>query len=129
MFSMTCGHCQEIYKEITSANRESWPRIVLLNFGKEFEQTYFFNQAGGHEHPHYLTEDYIQFNKWLEGDGFPRILAMENGKLLKSWDIDTYTKESLFSFYGVTEAAPKSDGLNLKKKDDLDDLDGKNPWD
>lgn len=127
MFSMTCSHCQEIYKEICDAKDGGWPRIVLLNFGKDFEQKYFFNQAGNHQYPHILTEDYIKFNKWLEGEGFPRILAMEDGQIKGSWNLDSYSKESLFGFYGIKEVE-KDNGFPLKKKEDSG-IDSKNPWD
>lgn len=129
MFSMTCGHCQETIKEICKAKDGGWPPITLLNFGKEFEQKYFFSQAGNCKYPHLLTEDYMQFNKWLEGEGFPRILAIENGKVVKSWDIDSYSKESLFKFYGIKEAKSDNQLITPPKKTDDDPLEKKNPWD
>ena len=130
MFSMTCGHCQEIYKTICQAKSDpNWPSIALINFGKDFEQQYFFNQAGGCKHPHLRTEDYVQFNKWLEGEGFPRILAIENNKIVKSWDIDSYTEEGLFQFYGIPKKEESSGGIKLQGSGEGLNLQGKNPWD
>ncbi|MBI1306841.1 MAG: hypothetical protein GC181_09555 [Bacteroidetes bacterium] len=131
MFSMTCSHCQEIYRDMCKTNGDAgWPKTVLINFGKDFEQKYFFTQAGGCEKPHYRTEDYVQFNKWLEGEGFPRILAIENGVIKKSWNLDSYTKEDFFNFYGIKEKKTEDGGIKLQKpNNDGDGLQGKNPWD
>lgn len=129
MFSMSCGHCQEIYKEFCAIKPSSpWPRTAMLNFGKDFEQKYFFNQGGGN-HPHILTEDYMKFNRWLEGEGFPRILAISNGKVVKSWNVDTYTKRSLLEHYGVTEVKDDNPLKLQKSTDQLDQTEKKNPWD
>ncbi len=129
MFSMTCGHCQESYKEMCEISQyASLPTIHLVNFGKEFEQQYFFNQAGGCSHRYYRTEDYTRFNRLLEGKGFPRIIAYKDGKIVNEWDIDSYNKESFMKFYGIEEKKEESGGLQLKKKDDLDDEFKDDPW-
>jgi uncharacterized membrane protein YphA (DoxX/SURF4 family) len=130
MFSMTCGHCQESYKEMCEISQyASLPTIHLVNFGKEFEQQYFFNQAGGCTHRYYRTEDYTMFNRLLEGKGFPRIIAYKDGKIVNEWDIDSYNKESFMKFYGIEEKKKEeSGGLQLQKKDDLDDEFSDDPW-
>lgn len=133
MFSMTCGHCQEAYKEICGISQyaaSKLPNIYLVNYGKEFEQSYFFNQAGNCKHAHVRTEDYTRFNRLLEGKGFPRMIAFKDGKIVKEWDIDTYNKEVFMKFYGIEEKK-KEDGLIIQKKDDNsweDDELEKNPW-
>ncbi len=129
LFSMTCGHCQESYKEMCELSKNaSLPKLYLINFGKEFEQKYFFNQAGGCKHPYYRTEDYTEFNRMLQGKGFPRILALKDGKIVQDWDIDTYNKDVFTKHFGIKEK-PKEEPL-IKKNDDNDINDlGGNPWD
>lgn len=130
LFSMTCGHCQESFKEMCEMKQYAGlPVIHLVNFGKEFEQNYFFNQAGNCKPPYLRTEDYTQFNRLLEGKGFPRIIAVKDGKIVNEWNIDSYNKESFMKFYGIKEKEESGDGLKLQKKDDdsFDEFE-KKPW-
>lgn len=129
LFSMTCGHCQESYKEICEMTAYAkMPNIHLVNYGKDFEQKYFFNQAGGCQYPYVRTEDYTQFNRLLEGKGFPRIMVFKDGKVVKDWNIDTYNRDVFMEYFKIEEKKEDSGGLNLQKKDDDLDLGG-NPWD
>ena len=129
LFSMTCGHCQESYKEICEMTAYAkMPNIHLVNYGKDFEQKYFFNQAGGCQYPYIRTEDYTQFNRLLEGKGFPRVMVFKDGKVVKDWNIDTYNRDVFMEYFKIEEKKEESDGLNLQKKDDDLDLGG-NPWD
>lgn len=131
LFSMTCGHCQESYKEMCELSAfATLPKLYLVNYGKEFEQKYFFNQAGNCNHPFIRTEDYTKFNRLLEGKGFPRILALKNGKIVQDWNIDSYSKQVFMDHFGIEETNQNADdsGLNLKKKDEtLEGLE-KMPW-
>jgi uncharacterized membrane protein YphA (DoxX/SURF4 family) len=130
LFSMTCGHCQESYKELCELSAfATLPKLYLVNYGAEFEQKYFFNQAGDCNHPHIRLEDYTKFNRLLEGKGFPRILALKDGKIVQDWDIDSYSKDAFMLHFGLEETDKNAtDGLNLKKQDDgFDDFE-KKPW-
>ncbi len=129
LFSMTCGHCQEVYKEICGFSAYAkMPQVYLLNFGKEFEQKYFFNQAGNCTHPYFRTEDYTLFKRMLEGESFPRILAIKDGKIVKTWNLDTYTRESFMKHYNLTEKPTKKDGLDLQKPGNWGGSEEKKPW-
>jgi len=129
MFSMTCGHCQDSYKEMCAMKDDpELPEIYLINYGKVSEQQYFFLQAGSEGHPHIRTEDYTGFNRLLQGKGFPRMMVFSKGKVVKEWNIDSYNKQGFMDYFGIKEKE-KEGGLNLKKKDDLDDEFGSNPWD
>ena len=130
LFSMTCGHCQESYKELCELSAfASLPKLYLINYGQEFEQKYFFNQAGNCRHAHVRTEDYTKFNRLLQGKGFPRILALKDGKIVQDWNIDTYSKDAFMKHFKIEETNKNAeDGLNLQKKDDgFDDFE-KQPW-
>jgi uncharacterized membrane protein YphA (DoxX/SURF4 family) len=128
LFSMTCGHCQEVYKEMCGFSQyASLPAIYLLNFGKEFEQNYFFNQAGNCRHPHWRTEDYPLFKRMLEGESFPRILHMKDGKILQTWNIDTYKKEAFMKYFNIVEKK-KDGGLQLEKPGSGWEGGEKKPW-
>ncbi|MFT5512906.1 MAG: hypothetical protein ACI8SE_001305 [Bacteroidia bacterium] len=130
LFSMTCGHCQESYKEMCELSAfATLPTLYLVNYGADFEQKYFFNQAGNCKHPFIRTEDYTKFNRLLEGKGFPRILALKDGKIVQDWNIDTYTKQVFVNHFGIEETDKNADdGLNLKKKDDSFGDFEKQPW-
>ena len=121
MFSMTCGHCQEVYKDFCKIQQyASIPKLFLFNYGKEFEQNYFFNQSGGCKDAHIRLDDYAAFMRLLEGKSFPIILAFKDGKILKSWDIETYSKTSFLDFYGIKEKEVKTTnelGLEEENKD------------
>jgi uncharacterized membrane protein YphA (DoxX/SURF4 family) len=116
LFSMTCGHCQEVYKEICEfSSYAKLPQVYLLNFGKEFEQQYFFNQGGTCSFPYFRTEDYTLFKRMLEGESFPRILVIRDGKIVKTWNLDTYSREGFMKFLSIPEKPAKKDGLDLQK--------------
>ena len=116
LFSMTCGHCQEVYKEICGfSTYAKLPQVYLLNFGKEFEQQYFFNQGGNCNFPYFRTEDYTLFKRMLEGESFPRILVIRDGKIVKTWNLDSYSREGFMKFLSIPEKQPKKDGLDLQK--------------
>ncbi|MCB9260997.1 MAG: DoxX family protein [Flavobacteriales bacterium] len=129
-FSMTCQHCQESFKELNEMKQMGGlPEMYLVDYGRENEQDYFFQQAGGYKPPHIRTEDYLSFNKLLEGKGFPRMLVIKNGKIAQEWGLDTYNKQVVMDYFGIKEK-PKDDGLIKPKTGDTwgDDLDKKNPW-
>lgn len=129
LFSMTCGHCQEVYKEFcTFSQYAKLPQIYLLNYGKEFEQNYFFNQAGNCRHPYWRTEDYPLFKRMLEGESFPRILHIKDGKILKSWNIDTYKKEAFMQYFNIAEKKKDEGGLQLEKPGSWGGEGEKKPW-
>ena len=44
----------------------------------------------------------------MEGKSFPRILHFKDGKLLKSWDIETYSKKSFLDYFGIQEKEVKT---------------------
>lgn len=125
LFSMTCSHCQEVYSDICSMNGSGkLPKVHLVNYGSNYEENYFFSQAGDCKHPHDLIEDYGKFKRMLEGRTYPRILVYKNGELAKEWDVDSYTKSSFMNYFGVTES-------DLKKEEDDGGLKlegGKSPW-
>lgn len=130
LFSMTCGHCQETFHDLCGFSGQTLPKIYLLNFGKEFEQDYFFNKAGC-KSPHWRTEDFPLFKRMLEGESFPRILHIKNGKVVKSWNIDTYKKEDFMKYFNLSEKKEPG-GLQLQKPGSWGgepESEGKKPWD
>lgn len=128
LFSMTCGHCQEVYKDICGFSQyATLPAIYLLNYGKEFEQNYFFNQAGNCRHSYWRTEDYPLFKRMLEGESFPRILHMKDGKIVQTWNIDTYKKETFMQYFNIPEKK-KEGGLQLEKPGSSWGGEEKKPW-
>ncbi len=129
LFSMTCGHCQEVYKEFCAFSQyAALPKIYLLNYGKEFEQNYFFNQAGNCRHAFWRTEDYPLFKRMLEGESFPRIMHIKDGKILKTWNIDTYKKEAFMQYFNIAEKKKDEGGLQLEKPGSGWEGGEKKPW-
>lgn len=125
LFSMTCSHCQEVYRDISSMKSSpQLPPIYLINYGTSYEQNYFFSQAGSSKDPHFKIEDFTIFKRLLEGKTYPRILCVSNGKILKEWDVDSYQKEQFINHFGIKE-------INEKEKDgglQLDLNQGESPW-
>jgi protein-disulfide isomerase len=124
LFSMTCSHCQEVYRDLTAMKASGkLPNLYLVNYGTEYEQNYFFTQAGNAKDPHTRTEDFSSFKRMLEGKTYPRILAIKNGKIEKEWDVDTYEKSYVMRYYGIEKLEEKKDdGLQLDLKQ------GDSPW-
>lgn len=97
--------------------------MYLINYGTEYEQNYFFNQAGDCNHPHTLVGEYPNFKRMLEGKTYPRIVIFKEGKLVQEWDVDSYSKGGFMSYFGLTESDAKS-----KEDDGGLNLGGKSPW-
>ena len=115
LFSMTCSHCQEVYRDLCSVNdHPNLPPVYLVNFGSNYEQNYFFSQAGNCKHSHHLMEDYTVFKRLLEGRTYPRILVFEEGKLIKEWDVDSYTKQGFTDYFDIVKEEKEEEGLILK---------------
>lgn len=134
MFSLTCGHCQDAYKDLCAMSKQgNLPKMYLYCFGQEFEQNYFFKQAGDNCKDDYVrTENYADFTRLLEGESFPRILAFKNGKIVKSWNIRTYNENAVREFYGIAKPVEKKPGgvLNEPIEDNGGwQPGGGNPWD
>lgn len=107
MYSLTCGHCQESYKDLCQiANNPNTPPIYLIVYGSEFDLGYFFNQAGC-KHPYILIKDYDEFKRLLEGQSFPKVDIRENGKTLKSWNLQTYSINKVKDYLGISYDKPK----------------------
>jgi hypothetical protein len=124
LFSMSCSHCQEVYADICSfSESKKLPGMYLINYGTDYEQNYFFNQAGDCKHAHTLVSEYPNFKRMLEGKTYPRIVVFKDGKLAKEWDVDSYTKESFMNYFGLSDKDAKS-----KEDDGGLNLGGKSPW-
>ena len=125
LFSMTCSHCQEVYADLVAMKASGkLPDIYLVNYGTEYEQNYFFAQAGNVKSPHTLTEEFPDFKRMLEGKTYPRILYVKDGEILKEWDVDTYEKIGFMKYYGIEKLEEKKSGGGLQ----LELKDGASPW-
>lgn len=103
MFSLTCGHCQDSYKELVECEKQNKiPSMYLLCYGKETDLNYFFSQAEG-KHPYMLLSDYEDFQRLLEGSDFPKILHHKEGKTLKFWDLETYKISNVKKHLGIKQ--------------------------
>ena len=124
LFSMTCSHCQEVYRDLVAMKASGkLPNLYLINYGTEYEQNYFFSQAGGVKSPHTRTEEFPDFKRMLEGNTYPRLLNIKNGKVLKEWNVDTYQRESFMKHFGIEKLEEKKDGgLQLELEG------GDSPW-
>ncbi len=104
MYSLTCGHCQESYKELVELRKKNKTApIYLLLYGSEFDLNYFFAQAGGKD-PYVLIKDYEEFERLLAGSDFPKVLVRENGKTKKFWDLETYKIKAVKDYLGIKDA-------------------------
>jgi hypothetical protein len=63
----------------------------------------------------------------LEGESFPRILHMKDGKILQTWNIDTYKKEAFMKYFNIVEKK-KDGGLQLEKPGSGWEGGEKKPW-
>ena len=124
LFSMTCSHCQEVYRDLSAMKASGkLPNLYLVNYGSEYEQNYFFSQAGDSKDPHTRTEDFTHFKRMLEGKTYPRILVIKNGKIEKELDVDTYEKSYVMRYFGIEKLEEKkSGGLELELQS------GGSPW-
>jgi len=123
LFSMTCSHCQETYAEMCGMKASGkLPQVYLVNYGTEYEQKYFFSQAGGCKDNHSLIQNYPDFKRMLEGETYPRILLFKDSKIAKSWNVDSYEKTAFMKYFGIEKVEEKQDegGLDLKQ--------GDSPW-
>ena len=125
LFSMTCSHCQEVYRDISSMrSSKKLPPIYLVNYGSEYEQNYFFTQAGSNKDPHYRIDDFTIFKRLLEGKTYPRILCVSQGKIIKEWDVDSYQKENFMNHFGILKIKKEEQKKGLQ----LDLNQGNSPW-
>jgi len=125
LFSMTCSHCQEVYRDLSAMKSSGkLPQMYLVNYGTEYEQNYFFTQAGDSKDAHTRTEDFVNFKRMLQGKTYPRLLYIKNGKIVNGWDVDTYQKESFMKYFGIEKLVEKSDGGGLQ----LELNEGDSPW-
>jgi len=125
LFSMTCSHCQEVYRDLVAMKASGkLPNLYLINYGTEYEQNYFFKQGGDVKSPHTRTEEFPDFKRMLEGKTYPRILYVKDGKIVKEWDVDTYEKPGFMKYFGIEKLEEKkeSGGLQLELQD------GASPW-
>lgn len=124
LFSMTCSHCQEVYRDISSLKiSQNLPSLYLINYGTEYEQNYFFTQADDEQPPHTRIEDFGTFKRLLEGKTYPRLLLVCGNKVLHEWDVDTYEKQPFMDYLGIQAVPTKP-----KKGLELDLNMGESPW-
>ena len=115
MFSLSCQHCQGTYKQLckmTSSGK--LPNTYLLNSGTKFEENFFFNQAGC-KHPNVRIEDYLEFKRVLNGNAFPYIIYLEEGKIVKSWkaeyledpnNSELSNTDQIKNYFGIEDPKP-----------------------
>jgi hypothetical protein len=125
LFSMTCSHCQEVYRDLSAMKASGkLPNLYLVNYGTEYEQNYFFTQAGDSKDPHTRTDEFPDFKRMLEGKTYPRLLYVKQGEIIKEWDVDSYEKEGFMKYFGITELEEKKSGGGLQ----LELKEGDSPW-
>jgi hypothetical protein len=125
LFSMTCSHCQEVYRDLIAMKASGkLPNLYLVNYGTEYEQNYFFKQGGDVKSPHTRTEEFPNFKRMLEGKTYPRILYVKDGKIVKEWDVDTYETPGFMKYFGIEKLEEKKESGGLQ----LDIQDGASPW-
>ena len=124
LFSMTCSHCQEVYRELIGMKASGkLPNLYLINYGTAYEQNYFFKQGGDVKSPHTRTEEFPDFKRMLEGKTYPRLLFIKDGKLTKEWDVDSYETSSFMKYFGIEKLEEKKEGgLQLELEG------GDSPW-
>lgn len=116
MFSLTCSHCQEAYRDILAAReKKAIAKPYILAYGGEYDLEPFWRKTGA-KSPYILIKKYAQFSSLLKGGGFPRIVVVENGKMVKTWDAESYSKESFYKYFGLSKAkeVPDSEDLILE---------------
>lgn len=132
MFSLSCGHCQHAYRDLCSISKDgNLPKMYLYNYGQEFDEKYFFNQAGGCVDASIRFEDYSTFTRLLQGEGFPRILAFKNGQIVKEWDIVSFNEKSVRDFYNIPKKEapkPKEEGVKIESGSQWGGSGEKKPW-
>ncbi|NQY66969.1 MAG: hypothetical protein HRT72_04510 [Flavobacteriales bacterium] len=123
MFSLTCSHCQESYKDMCEMQADGGlPDVYLFVYGTEYDLNYFFNQAGGCKDIFWRTEDLADFKRMLEGEDFPRIIAFKEGDVVKTWNTDSYSEKSMRDFYDIKKKVKKanpSDGIEVGGGNDI----------
>jgi len=121
LFSLTCGHCQQAYRDILSCKKEGGDmgQIYIIGYGSETDLRNFWDVTGP-ESPHIRVSKISDLNMLLEGDDFPKIIVKQNGETVQTWDYDTYSKDALYKFFGVDTKAPEvpSDELEINLDSD-----------
>jgi uncharacterized membrane protein YphA (DoxX/SURF4 family) len=139
LFSFTCSHCQQTFKDILELKKKGgkFGDVYIIGYGTAFDEKNFWSITGGKTH-FIRIEDYSEFQKLLQGDSFPKIFVKKKGVTKKIWNIDTYSREAMFKYFGVDsnldKNLPKNNGgiIIEKPADDLiieDKKDGGNFWD
>lgn len=112
MFSLTCGHCQAAYRDILAAREKKVvAQPYILAYGGEYDLEPFWRKTGK-KSPYILIKKYAEFSSLLKGGGFPRIVVVENGKVVKYWDSNSYSKKSFNKYFGIS-------GKQKTKSEDL----------
>lgn len=125
LFSMTCSHCQEVYRDLIAMKASGkLPNLYLVNYGTDYEQNYFFTQGGNVKSPHTRIDDFTDFKRMLEGKTYPRIIYVKDGKITKEWDVDTYEKLNFMSYFSIEKLEEKKESSGLQ----LEIQDGQSPW-
>jgi hypothetical protein len=117
LFSFTCGHCQQAYRDILELRQKggNTGEVYIIGYGSEFDEKNFWKMTGG-KSPFIRIEDGVEFGRLRQGEDFPKIIAMKEGKALKTWNYSTYSKESIFNFFGKTVVPEKkNDGIIEQK--------------
>jgi thiol-disulfide isomerase/thioredoxin len=103
LFSYTCGHCQETFKHILELKKKGGKcgNVYVIGYGSKFDEKNFWSMTGGTA-PHITIDDSDEFSKIRQGSDFPKIIVKNNGFTKKVWDLESYSKDALFKYFGVT---------------------------
>ncbi len=131
MFSLSCKHCQGTYKKLCKQTGSGkLPNTYLLNSGTKFEENFFFSQAGC-KHPNVRIEDYLEFKRVLNGNAFPYIIYLEEGKIVKSWKAEDLedsnnpelsNTDKIKAYFGIEDPKPETTPFPMSTGDN------ESPW-
>jgi thiol-disulfide isomerase/thioredoxin len=103
LMSYTCGHCQQMYRDLLELKQElegSLDRIFVIGYGSEFDEKSFWKSTS-FEAPHIRIEDYDEYKRLIGKSTISKIIVKRHDVTVKTWGHDSYSKESMFSyFYG-----------------------------
>lgn len=90
LFSLSCEHCQKVYQSMCQVQKSfKFPDKYIFAYGSDMELDHFFGMAGGCKDPHKLV-DFDVFWPMLGDDDFPKIVLLENGKEVASWEFGDF---------------------------------------
>lgn len=98
--SLTCGHCQEMARDIVSLSNGRKERLnhTIIAYGSAFDKASFIKNSNLNDSIDVFIKEYDDYKKLIGEGDMGQLFLIKDGVVLKKWENENYESQELFDW-------------------------------